>query len=408
MTVPGFTLNERSDVLVSDSMQAPAWVHVALGTRAYNVCIGRSVLTSIGNAIESLAPKARAVAFIVDDNVPALHVDAAVAEVSLRCRACTLAIHASENDKSLETLDRCVKFLTANRIERSDIVVALGGGIVGDIAGFAAASYRRGVPFIQCPTTLLSMVDASVGGKTGVNLRSESGTLLKNMVGAFHQPLAVLADLALLDSLPKREFRAGLAEMIKHAVLAPPAGRLWEETVAFVGSSPSSLSPNLAELIRRNVEYKAGLVVLDEREELPSSAGGRALLNLGHTFGHAIETIPHLSPTDQAIDAPLSHGESVALGMVAAARAAVMMGLLNGNDAAKLIAVIELSGLPTRVANLPPAADVLDRMLDDKKVTGGDLRLVLPHAFGDVRVVENLNRSAILSAIRTLAAENPG
>ncbi|MDI1289789.1 MAG: hypothetical protein PSX37_07575, partial [bacterium] len=145
------------------------------------------------------------------------------------------------------------------------------------------------------------------------------------------------------------------------------------------------------------------LVVADEREELPASSGGRALLNLGHTFGHAIETIPHLTPTQDPADAPLNHGESVALGMVAAARTAVMMGLLSGADAAKLITVIELAGLPSRISDLPPAPEILERMLDDKKVSGGDLRLILPHGFGDVRVVEQLSRSAVLSAIRTLA-----
>ena len=383
---------------------APLWVPVPLGTRAYNVCIGRGVLTSLGNAVAALAPQSRTVAFVIDGNVPAGLVAGAVAEVAAVRKTCSLALHASENEKTIATLDACLRFLAEHRLERTDVVVALGGGIIGDLAGFAAASYRRGVPFIQCPTTLLSMADASVGGKTGINLLTSGGVLLKNMAGAFHQPLAVIADLAALDSLSPRLFRAGIAEMMKHAFLAPTGSRLWEATVAFLTSHPGPANPLLGDLIRRNVELKAGYVVADEREELASSTGGRALLNLGHTFGHAIETLAGVSPTDDPNDAPLMHGEAVVLGMIAAARVAYGMGVMRQEELSKIISTIELSGFPLRVFGLPPVEEILARMLDDKKVSGGELRLVLPHALGDVRVVSDFSRIAVTSALRTLMA----
>jgi len=379
----------------------PAWVHVELGPRSYDVCIGRAVLSSLGNAIQGLAPRSRSVAFIIDDHVPAALVAGAIAEVGAVRTTCSLHLAASEPAKSLGSLETCLRFLAAHRIERADVVVALGGGIIGDLAGLAAATYRRGVPIIQCPTTLLSMVDASVGGKTGINLASDDGSLLKNMAGSFHQPLAVIAELAALDSLSPRLFRAGLAEIIKHATLAPADSGLWELTTNFLTSTPASTHHLLAELIRRNVELKAGYVVADEREELPGS-GGRALLNLGHTFGHAIETLANVSPTDDLADAPLMHGEAVALGMLAAARTAFELGTLDGDSVSKIVAVIELAGLPTRVRGLPSPTEILARMMDDKKTTGGDLRLILPFAIGDVRMVEHLSRAAVTSALRTI------
>ncbi len=382
----------------------PYWVPVNLGPRSYQVCIGRGVLSSIGNAIAALSPGAKAVAFITDANVPACFTDAAAAEVSARCRVASLSIHASEPDKSVETLEQCLRFLTHHRIERTDLIVAIGGGIVGDVAGFAAAVYRRGVPVLQCPSTLLAMVDASVGGKTGINLRAHDGTLLKNMAGAFHQPIAVLADLALLDSLSPREFRAGLAEMIKHAVIAPPLSRLWQSTLSFIERTPSPSNPALADLIRRNVELKASLVADDEREEKPASKGGRALLNLGHTFGHAIETLPDAAPAGAPSESPLTHGEAVALGMVAAARTAVSLRLFSGSDSAALIGAIKQAGLPIAATGLPSAWAIWDRMLDDKKASGGDVRLVLPHAFGDVRVVEHFGSLAARTALVGIGA----
>ncbi len=278
--------------------------------------------------------------------------------------------------------------------------------MVGDLAGFAAATYRRGVPVIQCPTTLLAMVDASVGGKTGVNLdlgTSEAPDLKKNAVGAFHQPSLVLADTDSLGSLAPRHLRAGLAECIKHGMIAADAGD--PGLLAWIGKNLNGLlgldRALVTELVTRNVAVKARIVAGDEREE--NSSGGRAILNLGHTFGHAIETLPGLSPDRNMANAPLLHGEAVALGLVAAAACSAKLGLCPLGLLDQVGDLLTRAGLPTKVAGLPSDEAIITLMGHDKKAMGGAMRLVLPVGGGRAMVVANPAREGVaagLAAIR--------
>lgn len=361
----------------------PRRVRVELGPRSYDVLVGAGLTPNVGSlARERLAAGASKAFVVADANLPKATTDAAVRSLSQAGFAPTLAdVTASEAHKSLPTLERLLALITAAKLSRLDPVVALGGGVIGDLAGFAAAVYRRGVPVIQCPTTLLSMVDASVGGKTGVNISPDGspGSLKKNMIGAFWQPALVIADVATLASLPPREQISGLAECIKHALLAGPFGEpaLLEWILA---QSPQlrTLDPGaLGELVARNVAIKARVVAGDEREEAADDAGGRALLNLGHTFGHAIETLPDLSP-NAATPPPLKHGEAVALGIVAACRTAQSLNLLGATDAQAAVDALSAVGLPTTVRNLPLNGKLIEAMTHDKKTLGGRLRLVLP------------------------------
>lgn len=380
-------------------------VRVELGPRSYDVIIGAGALAEVGaRSLDAAVRPARAM-IVHDDALPAelcLSVCASVRSAGMTCE--TVATHASEPDKSLARLAPILGALARARLERRDILVALGGGIVGDLAGFAAAVYRRGIPFIQCPTTLLAMVDASVGGKTGVNLEVGGG-LRKNMAGAFHQPRAVIADVSALATLPARHFRAGLAECIKHALIAgdqgDPALLDWAEA-----SLPAILRREagaLVELIARNVAVKARVVSGDEFETAPDEQGGRAILNLGHTFGHAIETLPALSPDGDPAHAPLHHGEAVALGLVAAAACAGRLGLADPTLARRVVAILTTAGLPTKARGLPSNRQVMDLMSHDKKVAGGKLRLVLPTDPGHAKVVADPPAAAVeagLDAIR--------
>jgi 3-dehydroquinate synthetase len=245
-----------------------------------------------------------------------------------------------------------------------------------------------------------------VGGKTGVNLSLGTTDLHKNAVGSFHQPAAVLIDTRTLHSLPDREFRSGFAECVKHALLAAdfddPA--LFEWTASSAARLLARDNATLSELILRNVRIKAKVVASDEREELPPSNGGRALLNLGHTFGHAIETLPQLSPTQIASDAPLTHGEAISLGLVAAAQGSVLLGHL---DAAAVSAVRDLLralGLPSAVQSLPDSAEIMGRMMHDKKVASGRLRLVLPYRGNRAKVCDTPPTQAVLGAIDSIRA----
>ena len=251
--------------------------------------------------------------------------------------------NASESDKSLHSLEVLLAAIATARLDRFDPIIALGGGIVGDLAGLAAATYRRGVPVIQVPTTLLSMVDASVGGKTAANLDVPGIGLLKNFVGAFWQPRAVLVDANTLTTLPSRDFHAGLAECVKHALISAdfldPSLLTW--MIVHADDILARHAGKLRELLDRNISIKAKVVAADPHELAPDSAGGRALLNLGHTFAHSIETIPTLSPTTSLADAPLRHGEAVALGLVAASHTAASLGLLPGEQVKAVIKLLK-------------------------------------------------------------------
>jgi len=383
-------------------------VRVDLGASGYDIAVRPGALGGIGALLGRCADRGARRAFIVHDaGVPGEH----LATIDAAARACSLdvnthTIEPSERVKTLDTYhDLLVEMIGAGHT-RADPVVALGGGIVGDIAGFAAASALRGVPVVQCPTTLLAMVDASVGGKTGVNLivpdSAGEPALLKNMVGAFHQPIGVLADIDTLASLDERQRRAGLAECAKHACIATGVGDdgLPEWTASNLDAIRAFETDAITELVRRNVALKARVVEGDEREASDAPGGGRMLLNFGHTFAHAIETIDHLSPDpDDGSLAPLLHGEAVALGMVAAASAATRMGIAEPRVAQEIVALVASLGLPVIVRDLPPAGELIQRMRHDKKARAGAIRLVLPVGRGVCRVIDDADERATEAAI---------
>ncbi len=375
-------------------------VPVRLGSRAYEIRIGCDTLGELGEQVRALVGGIHA--FVVaDTGLPQAQMDLARAslagagyEVSFR------TLTPSERRKSMATLAELLEEIDETLHERTDPVIALGGGVVGDITGLAAALYRRGVPVIQCPTTLLAMVDASVGGKTAVNLATHThGPLRKNMAGAFHQPCLVHIDLRTLDSLEDREFRCGLGECVKHAMIGACGGdgdlMAWLRTHidAICARDPQTM----IELVARNVAIKARIVEGDERERDPQ--GGRALLNLGHTFAHALEPIADLTPTGDAGDAPLRHGEAVALGLLCAASLAGELGLYDRSEIQALGEILERIGLPTSLRNLPDDETLLAQMAHDKKVAGGRIRVVLPEDGRRARVHDDIPREQIARAI---------
>lgn len=377
-------------------------------SRSYSVEIGAGLLRGLGRKAAGAvgcAPEAMQSFLIADEGLPeSLLAQAIDALAAAGLRVTTATVPASEEEKSLATVGRLLEQAAGIRLERRDVIVALGGGIVGDVAGFVAATYRRGVRVIQCPTTLLAMVDASVGGKTGVNLRVK-GDLRKNLVGAFWQPALVLADTDALASLPDRHLRSGLAECLKHGLIshATDAGLL-DWTLDHLDKALARDPTALAQLIERNVRVKATFVVADEREEMSSGEVGRALLNLGHTFAHAIETIPWVSPSVRPDDAPLHHGEAVALGLVASAYTASGMSRLSWADAERIRRCVEAAGLPTAVQGLPDDEVLIAAMAHDKKVAGGRLRLVIPVSLGRAEVVENPPYEAVRSGLAAIRA----
>lgn len=389
--------------------ESDARIRVELGARGYDVVVGPGLLGRLGGLVlhSGAGRRAGRVLLVSDDGLPRTAVGIAMqslAEAGLD--ALHLRLRATESDKSLASAHRILLELARAHMDRSEPIIALGGGIIGDLAGFAAAIYRRGIPVIQCPTTLLSMVDASVGGKTGVNLAvgEGPGALKKNMVGAFHQPRAVAADVAILGSLSDRHYRAGLAECIKHGMI----GAMWGDPALLdwtIRCTPAILARDvtvLTQLVARNVALKAAVVGRDEREE--ESRGGRALLNLGHTYAHAIETLPALSPDGDLNKAPLQHGEAVSLGLVAACHAAQAAGLTPPALADHIAGVLRSCGLPTCVRGLPPSDDVLALMAHDKKAIAGRLRLILPTGPGMATVVEGPDRAVVVAGIDAIRA----
>ncbi|MDE2364123.1 MAG: 3-dehydroquinate synthase [Hyphomicrobiales bacterium] len=342
-------------------------VHVALGARAYDIVIGDRVIEQAGERLAALRPKA-ACAIVTDANVAHIHL--AALERSLTAagvRHARIVVPPGETSKSYAQFERVCEAVIAAKIERGDFVVALGGGVVGDLAGYVAASVRRGVGFVQIPTTLLSQVDSSVGGKTGIN-----STHGKNLVGAFYQPALVLADTAALATLPEREFRAGYAEVAKYGLIDDRALFEWLEANwrgVFAGG------PERIEAIARSCQSKADVVARDETEQ-----GDRALLNLGHTFGHAFERLVRYD------GARLVHGEGVAIGMACAFRFSSRLGLCPGQDAERAAAHLRNVGLPTRIREIPhwsaDADAVLDAMYQDKKVQHGALTFILARGIG--------------------------
>jgi 3-dehydroquinate synthase len=335
-------------------------LNVALGDRAYPIHIGRNLLNDSGLILPFLrTPRA---AIVTNDVVGPLYLERlrdALGRAGVRVHAVVLP--DGEAHKDWQTLNLVFDALLAERCERSTTLIALGGGVVGDMAGFAAATYQRGMPFVQVPTTLLSQVDSSVGGKTAIN-----HPLGKNMIGAFYQPRIVLADIATLDTLPERELKAGLAEVIKYGLIRDAALFTWLEAniERLLARDPEAL----AYAVERSCANKAEVVAADETEQ-----GERALLNLGHTFGHAIETGMGYGNW--------LHGEAVAAGTMMAAELSRRLGWLNAEDVARIDDLHRRAGLPV-VGPALPVGKYLDLMASDKKVEEGRLRLILLRAIG--------------------------
>jgi 3-dehydroquinate synthase len=344
----------------------PTIVDVALGERAYDIVIGRNQIATLGARAAALKPGAKA-AIVTDDNVARLHLDAAEAALAAGGVAANrIVIPAGEASKSFACFEEVCEALIAARIERGDLVIALGGGVVGDLAGFAAATVRRGLDYVQVPTTLLAQVDSSVGGKTAIDSRHG-----KNLIGAFHQPILVVADTAALDTLPPREFRAGYAEVVKCGLLGDAGFFAWlEANVKEVFAGGAAREHAIATCCR----MKAAIVARDERE-----TGDRALLNLGHTFGHAFEAAAGFSGR-------LLHGEAVALGMALAAEFSARLGVLAPEAVARTTHHLEGVGLPVRPADVAGAVPDADRLMElmsqDKKVRRGKLTFVLLRDIG--------------------------
>ena len=302
-----------------------------------------------------------------------------------------IVIPPGEASKTLLQAARLYDGFLAAGLDRGSVVVALGGGVVTDLAGFAAATYMRGVAWVAVPTTLLAQVDAGVGGKTGVDLKGG-----KNLVGAFHQPAAVLADVATLATLPDEELRTGLAEVVKHAVIrdAALAAMLEAEADRILARDARVLE----DVVARNVRIKAAVVMADERE-----SDLRRILNYGHTIGHALETLALRSPAESAGPA-LTHGRAVSLGMMAEASIAVRRGLVGRAVLERQRRLLERFGLPVRLASPPDARRCLAILAHDKKVEAGRPRFVLPEAFGEVRVVRDVTDDEIREALASLTA----
>ena len=332
---------------------------VNLGARSYPIHFGADLSPDVGTLTAAAATAGRKAAVVTDANLARVQSDALRAMFGA---APVLVLPPGEETKSLAELGRGLDFLAANGLDRGGAVWAVGGGVIGDLAGFAAASYLRGIDFYQVPTTLLAMVDSSVGGKTGINLKAG-----KNLVGAFHQPRGVFISTNVLATLPPREFAAGLAEVIKCGLLGDAA------LFARLERTPLTLaSPDLAAVIRRCCELKARIVEADEFET--AKDGGRALLNLGHTFGHAIEQVAGYGT--------YLHGEAVAIGLVAAARLSHLLGLVPAGDVARVEAVVAAHALPVRLRAPLPLAALTAAMARDKKVRAGRLRFVVLNAPG--------------------------
>jgi 3-dehydroquinate synthase len=361
----------------------PITVDVALGSRAYDIVIGRDVLPSLGVRIANLRPGARA-AIVTDRNVASYWLEkteAALSEAGIV--ASPIIVDAGEGSKTYAGLEQVSEALISAKIERNDLVIALGGGVIGDLAGFAAAILRRGVDFVQVPTSLLAQVDSSVGGKTGIN--SPHG---KNLLGAFHQPVLVVADTAVLDTLSPRQFRAGYAEVAKYGVLGDAAFFTWlESNHADIFSGGAAREHAIATSCRA----KATIVARDERE-----TGERALLNLGHTFGHALEAATGFSDR-------LFHGEGVAVGMVLAAEFSAQLGMISESDAARVERHLAGVGLPTHLQDIAGFAQeglgdadaLMALMAQDKKVRRGRLTFILLGAIGRAVIVPDVEPAPV-------------
>ena len=374
----------------------PVLVDVALGERAYDIVIGRDVLGSLGERMKSLRPGART-AIVTDKTVAKHWLDKTEATLKAAgIESSRIVVGEGEASKSYAVLQEVCEGLIAAKIERNDLVIALGGGVIGDLAGFAASIVRRGVDFVQVPTSLLAQVDSSVGGKTGIN--SPHG---KNLIGAFHQPVLVVADTSVLDTLSPRQFRAGYAEVAKYGVLGDEAFFAWLEanhSEIFSGGAAREHA------IATSCRAKAAIVSRDERE-----TGERALLNLGHTFGHALEAATGFSDR-------LFHGEGVSVGMVLAAEFSAHLKMIAPSDAERVQRHLAAVGLPThmqdiagfRQEGLGDADALMTLMAQDKKVKRGRLTFILLEKIGKAVIANDVDAPTVRNFIADKLAHKPG
>ncbi|MCB5409323.1 3-dehydroquinate synthase [Pseudogemmobacter faecipullorum] len=365
-------------------------VPVNLGERSYEVRIGFDLLAGAGAHILPLLRRRR-VAIVTDETVGALHLQSLIAGLAAEGIAVShLTLPPGEATKSWARFTEVTEWLLAEKIERKDIVIAFGGGVIGDLVGFAAAVLRRGVRFVQIPTSLLAQVDSSVGGKTGIN--SPAG---KNLIGAFHQPSLVLADIGLLNTLTPRDFLAGYGEVVKYGLLGDAAFFDWLEAegpaLAGANTDPAVQAAARLRAVTRSVEMKAGIVERDETEE-----GERALLNLGHTFCHALEKATGFGER-------LLHGEGVAIGCALAFELSQHLGLCAQEDPSRVRAHLKAMGMKTDLADiegdLPDAAGLLDLMGQDKKVVDGRLRFILARGIGEAFVAADVPSDQVLAVL---------
>jgi 3-dehydroquinate synthase len=368
----------------------PVIVNVALGERSYDVVIGRGQLALLGAKVSMLRPGCKA-AIVSDETVASHHLvttEKALAAAGIAAVA-TVVVPPGESSKSFSMLERVCEALISARIERTDIVVALGGGVIGDLAGLAAALVRRGLAYVQIPTSLLAQVDSSVGGKTAID--SKHG---KNLIGAFHQPLLVIADSALLDTLPARQFRAGYAEIVKYGLIGDAGFFAWLESnwrEIFAGGAAREHA------IAVSCRMKAAIVARDERE-----SGERALLNLGHTFGHALEAAAGFSDR-------LLHGEAIALGMALAFGFSAKRGLLPQSETERVKRHLAAVGLPIHLCSVPGAPTNADRLMEliaqDKKVKRGKLTFILARGIGASFIASDIDATEVRAFLVEKLAE---
>ncbi len=368
-------------------MSAPVsrQVHVALGARAYDIHVGVGLLGQTGSILRPLLRRNR-VAIVTDSNVSQHHLPALLAALdSAGISHSHRIIPAGEHSKNFKMLESLLDWMLEEKIERGDLLLAFGGGVIGDLAGFAAAILRRGVDFAQIPTTLLAQVDSSVGGKTGINNRFG-----KNLIGAFHQPRSVIADVALLDTLPVRELLAGYAEVVKYGLIGDAEFFNWLEGAGAAIRDGDRAARIFA--VMTSCAAKAALVVQDERE-----SGPRALLNLGHTFGHALEAETGYSDR-------LLHGEGVAIGMCLAFELAVKSDIAPARDAERVARHLAGMGMPTRIKDISGSRLEPDRLLahmaQDKKVAEGRINFVLPRKIGECFITSEVDTKIVLELLK--------
>lgn len=371
--------------MTEPSAAATTVVPVKLGDRSYDIVIGSGLIERAGREIADRTDAMR-VAIVSDETVAGLHLERLTHSLNAAgVHVTPIIVAPGEKSKGFATLETVTNAILSARLERGDIVIAFGGGVIGDLAGFAAGIARRGMGFIQMPTSLLAQVDSSVGGKTGINTIHG-----KNLVGLFYQPQLVLADTDVLDTLSPREFRAGYAEVAKYGLIDRPDFFAWLEKNwrgIFEGG------PERTEAIAISCRSKADVVARDERE-----TGDRALLNLGHTFGHALETATHYDSSR------LVHGEAVAIGMVLAHQFSAKMNLASPDDAARVETHLRMVGLPTSIeeipGDLPPAERLMEYIAQDKKVARGALTFILSRGIGQSFIAKDVPASAVLSFLQ--------